>query len=489
MYQAKGPKGARGSPGAGRGAGAGLPRRPRRDRRPVSVPRLAWLIGPALVAGVAYLDPGNVASNMTAGAIYGYLLVWIVVLGNVMAWLIQYLSAKLGVVTGESLPEVLGRRIRNRWARRAYWVQAELVAMATDIAEVIGGAVALNLLFDVPLLWGGADHGRRLDGPARAAVPARPAHLRVRGHRAHGHHQRSDSPSASSSAPPIRRRRRRTRAALRGRRVGAARGIHPRRHDHAARDLRAQRARARPLRPRRRARRAGDPARWSLRAASKPGTDPERPRPAHRAGLAHPRRARGGARRHDRPAAAGDEVGCLDRDGHRRHGQPLHPAARRRQPRRRAGHRQPRGRARRARRDPRSGHRDDVRGRPARLGPRLDVRRRLRGRRDHAGPAARPRAAARAPPRHPDPGAAHPRRRLRPDARARAEPGGAVVRHPVRAHPARRAHRAGAHPRRIPQPPRHDDRRHPGIRLPHRPQRRAALARHHRGREPAAGGP
>ncbi|MGC5171971.1 Nramp family divalent metal transporter [Microbacterium sp. DT81.1] len=122
---------------------------------PVSVPRLAWLIGPALVAGVAYLDPGNVASNMTAGAIYGYLLVWIVVLGNVMAWLIQYLSAKLGVVTGESLPEVLGRRIRNRWARRAYWIQAELVAMATDIAEVIGGAVALNLLFQVPLLWGG----------------------------------------------------------------------------------------------------------------------------------------------------------------------------------------------------------------------------------------------------------------------------------------------------------------------------------------------
>ena len=119
------------------------------------MPRLAWLIGPALVAGVAYLDPGNVASNMTAGAIYGYLLVWIVVLGNVMAWLIQYLSAKLGVVTGESLPEVLGRRIRNRWARRAYWVQAELVAMATDIAEVIGGAVALNLLFSVPLLWGG----------------------------------------------------------------------------------------------------------------------------------------------------------------------------------------------------------------------------------------------------------------------------------------------------------------------------------------------
>lgn len=124
-------------------------------RPAVSTPRAAWLIGPALVAGVAYLDPGNVASNMTAGAQYGYLLVWIVVLGNVMAWLIQYLSAKLGVVTGESLPEVLGRRIKSKWGRRAYWLQAELVAMATDLAEVIGGAVALNLLFNVPLIWGG----------------------------------------------------------------------------------------------------------------------------------------------------------------------------------------------------------------------------------------------------------------------------------------------------------------------------------------------
>ncbi|THE06477.1 divalent metal cation transporter MntH [Microbacterium oleivorans] len=118
-------------------------------------PRAAWLLGPALVAGVAYLDPGNVASNMTAGARYGYLLVWVVVLGNVMAWLIQYLSAKLGIVTGRSLPELLGARLRSHTARRAYWLQAELVAMATDVAEIIGGAVALWLLFGVPLVWGG----------------------------------------------------------------------------------------------------------------------------------------------------------------------------------------------------------------------------------------------------------------------------------------------------------------------------------------------
>ncbi|MFT4051350.1 MAG: Nramp family divalent metal transporter [Microbacterium sp.] len=117
--------------------------------------RGAWLLGPALVAGVAYLDPGNVASNMTAGARFGYLLVWVVVLGNAMAWLIQYLSAKLGVVTGRSLAELLGERIANPWARRAYWLQAELVAGATDVAEVIGGAIALHLLFGVPLPVGG----------------------------------------------------------------------------------------------------------------------------------------------------------------------------------------------------------------------------------------------------------------------------------------------------------------------------------------------
>lgn len=117
--------------------------------------RGAALLGPALVAGVAYVDPGNVASNMTAGAGYGYLLVWVVVVANVIAWLVQYLSAKLGVVTGRSLPELLGDRLQHRFARRAYWLQAELVAMATDIAEVIGGAIALQLLFGLPLLAGG----------------------------------------------------------------------------------------------------------------------------------------------------------------------------------------------------------------------------------------------------------------------------------------------------------------------------------------------
>ncbi|MBA6440699.1 Nramp family divalent metal transporter [Streptomyces sp. GMR22] len=116
--------------------------------------RLLRLVGPAFVAAIAYVDPGNVATNVTAGARYGYLLVWVVVAANLMACLVQYLSAKLGLVTGQSLPEALRDRM-PRAGRLAYWAQAELVAVATDLAEVLGGAIALYLLFDLPLLVGG----------------------------------------------------------------------------------------------------------------------------------------------------------------------------------------------------------------------------------------------------------------------------------------------------------------------------------------------
>ncbi len=116
--------------------------------------RLLALLGPAFVAAVAYVDPGNVAANITAGARYGYSLVWVLVLANTMAVLIQYQSAKLGIVTGRSLPEVLGDRLGRR-SRLAFWAQAELVAAATDLAEVIGGAIALHLLLGLPLLTGG----------------------------------------------------------------------------------------------------------------------------------------------------------------------------------------------------------------------------------------------------------------------------------------------------------------------------------------------
>jgi manganese transport protein len=112
------------------------------------------LLGPAFVAAIAYVDPGNVAANLTAGARYGYLLLWVLIVANAIAVLVQYQSAKVGLVTGRSLPELLGDRLKP-WPRRFYWVQAELVAAATDIAEVIGGAIALYLLFGVPLLAGG----------------------------------------------------------------------------------------------------------------------------------------------------------------------------------------------------------------------------------------------------------------------------------------------------------------------------------------------
>lgn len=142
--------------------------------------RLLALLGPAFVAAVAYVDPGNVAANITAGARYGYMLVWVLVVSNVMAVLIQYQSAKLGIVTGRSLPQLLCERL-GRPARLAYWAQAEVVAAATDLAEVIGGAIALHLLLGIPLLTGAviigavsmlllALQGRRSQRPFEGAV-------------------------------------------------------------------------------------------------------------------------------------------------------------------------------------------------------------------------------------------------------------------------------------------------------------------------------
>ena len=112
------------------------------------------LLGPAFVAAIAYVDPGNFATNFSAGAQFGYLLVWVIVVANVMAMLIQSLSGKMGLATGRNLAE-LCREHFPRPVTRGLWVQAELVAMATDLAEIIGGAIALNLLFGLPLLTGG----------------------------------------------------------------------------------------------------------------------------------------------------------------------------------------------------------------------------------------------------------------------------------------------------------------------------------------------
>jgi manganese transport protein len=112
------------------------------------------MLGPAFVASVAYVDPGNFATNLQGGAKYGYLLLWVVLAANLIAMLIQYLSAKLGVVTDSSLPEAVHERF-PRSLTWAMWVQAEVMAMSTDVAEFLGAALGLNLLFGVPLLVAG----------------------------------------------------------------------------------------------------------------------------------------------------------------------------------------------------------------------------------------------------------------------------------------------------------------------------------------------
>ncbi|ADV68196.1 Nramp family divalent metal transporter [Deinococcus maricopensis] len=115
--------------------------------------RILPFLGPAFVASVAYLDPGNFATNIQGGAKFGYLLLWVILAANLMAMVVQNLSSKLGIATGRNLPET----IRDRWPKPVvwlYWVQAELVAMATDLAEFLGAALAFHLLFNIPLLWG-----------------------------------------------------------------------------------------------------------------------------------------------------------------------------------------------------------------------------------------------------------------------------------------------------------------------------------------------
>jgi manganese transport protein len=114
----------------------------------------AALLGPAFVASVAYVDPGNFATNFAGGAARGYQLVWVVVLATLAAMGVQYLAAKVGLVTGQSLPELCRARYGRR-GTRLLWLQAEAVAMATDLAEFVGSAIGLNLLFGMPLFLGG----------------------------------------------------------------------------------------------------------------------------------------------------------------------------------------------------------------------------------------------------------------------------------------------------------------------------------------------
>ena len=118
--------------------------------------RALWpFLGPAFIASVAYVDPGNFATDIAGGAKYGYLLLWAVLASNLMAMLVQTLSAKLGIATGRNLAEVCRDNLPRR-VSFGLWIQAEVIAMATDLAEVLGAALGLSLLFGIPLGWGAA---------------------------------------------------------------------------------------------------------------------------------------------------------------------------------------------------------------------------------------------------------------------------------------------------------------------------------------------
>ncbi|RXK28767.1 divalent metal cation transporter [Bacillus velezensis] len=113
--------------------------------------RLLPFLGPAFIAAIAYIDPGNFATNISAGSKYGYMLLWVILFSNLMAFLIQVLSAKLGIATGKNLPEIARDRY-PKWVSAGLWIQGELVIMATDLAEFIGAALGLNLLFGIPMV-------------------------------------------------------------------------------------------------------------------------------------------------------------------------------------------------------------------------------------------------------------------------------------------------------------------------------------------------
>ena len=208
---------------------------------------LIGMLGPAFVAAVAYVDPGNVAANITAGARYGYLLVWVLALANMMSVLIQYQSAKLGIVTGKSLPQLLGERMGDA-GRFLFFAQAEVIAIATDLAELIGGAIALHLLFGLPLFIGGCIIGAvstlllRFQGGTHAST------VRTDRHRpAAGHHARFRGRPVGRSAGSDRGRAG-TAATVHNHRLGAHCHVDAGRDGDAARDLSALDAGQRPLR-------------------------------------------------------------------------------------------------------------------------------------------------------------------------------------------------------------------------------------------------
>jgi manganese transport protein len=151
-------------------------------------------LGPAFIAAVAYIDPGNFATNIAGGAKFGYLLLWVVLGANLIAMVVQTQSAKLGIATGKNLAELC----RERFSRRTsfgLWLQAELVAMACDIAEVVGAALGLNLLFGIPLFPAGV-----IAGAGAFAILA----LQQKGSRFWSGSSSPPLPSSSSTPVPTR---------------------------------------------------------------------------------------------------------------------------------------------------------------------------------------------------------------------------------------------------------------------------------------------
>ena len=149
--------------------------------------RMFAFAGPAYLISVGYMDPGNWATDLEGGARFGYQLIWVLVMSNAMAILLQTLSARLGIVSGRDLAQAC-RETYPRHMNMALWALCEIAVAACDLAEVLGAAIALNLLFHIPLLAGRPDHRRRYPAGALVSKLRHPHHRSVCAvpHRRHG---------------------------------------------------------------------------------------------------------------------------------------------------------------------------------------------------------------------------------------------------------------------------------------------------------------
>lgn len=118
-----------------------------------SLMRLFLYTGPAVIVSIAYMDPGNYGTDIQGGASLNYSLLWVVWLSSAMAMMLQYLSGKLGIATGKSLPEIMHEKLKSKVFIVPYWLAAEAASAATDLAEYLGTVIALNLLFGIPMIY------------------------------------------------------------------------------------------------------------------------------------------------------------------------------------------------------------------------------------------------------------------------------------------------------------------------------------------------